>query len=192
MKYLILLISACCINICTAQTTSKEVQIKSAVLAAPEAFRAGAKVYGYDDYGQFVVLREGNNNYICIADDPNKNGFQVVCYFSDLEPFMERGRQLRKKGMKFQEVYDTREKEAKDGSLKMPENPSILFIYYGNEASYDEQANALTGGKFRYVVYIPFATQESTGLPLKAYFPGHPWLMDPGKHNAHIMITPVN
>ncbi|MFT5773641.1 MAG: hypothetical protein ACI9ZX_003050 [Algoriphagus sp.] len=39
-------------------------------------------------------------------------------------------------------------------------------------------------------MYIPWATSESTGLPLKAYGPGMPWIMDPGTHRAHIMISP--
>jgi len=42
----------------------------------------------------------------------------------------------------------------------------------------------------RYVIYIPFATAESTGLPLAPSAPGMPWIMDPGTHRAHIMINP--
>jgi len=40
------------------------------------------------------------------------------------------------------------------------------------------------------VVYIPWATAASTGLPIKPAAPGMPWIMDPGTHRAHIMITP--
>ena len=43
----------------------------------------------------------------------------------------------------------------------------------------------------RSVVYIPWATAESTGLPLKPAGPGLPWIMDPGTHRAHIMINPA-
>jgi hypothetical protein len=39
------------------------------------------------------------------------------------------------------------------------------------------------------VIYLPFATAESTGLSLKAS-PGAPWLMYPGTAGAHIMINP--
>ncbi|MDY7395028.1 hypothetical protein UMM65_07230 [Aureibaculum sp. 2210JD6-5] len=74
------------------QKLNREQQIASAILAAPEETRAGAKVYGYDDEGKFVTLREGTNNMICIADDPNKDGFQVVAYHNEIEPFMARGR----------------------------------------------------------------------------------------------------
>jgi len=46
-------------------------------------------------------------------------------------------------------------------------------------------------GKLRYVIYIPFATPESTGLPLSPEIPGGPWIMDSGTHRAHIMLNPT-
>jgi len=42
------------------------------------------------------------------------------------------------------------------------------------------------------VVYIPWATAASTGLPIKPEAPGMPWIMDPGTHRAHIMINPIS
>ena len=55
-------------------------------------------VYGYDTNGNFVVLRNGTNEMICITDDPNSPGFSVSSYHKDLEPFMIRGRELKKEG----------------------------------------------------------------------------------------------
>lgn len=169
---------------------TKEQQIASALLAAPEESRSGAKVYGYDSNGKFTILKEGNNNMICIADDPNKDGFEVVSYHYDLEPYMARGRALKAEGKSFAERRDIREKEAVDSILKMPETPSTLHILYGENGYFDIDSMKVKNAKYRYVVYIPFATQESTGLSLKPNAPGHPWLMFPGKANAHIMITP--
>jgi hypothetical protein len=40
-----------------------------------------------------------------------------------------------------------------------------------------------------YVVYIPGATPESTGLPATPG-PNSPWLMFPGTPKAHIMFIP--
>jgi len=42
----------------------------------------------------------------------------------------------------------------------------------------------------RYVIYIPYATPESTGIPLTPMVDGAPWIMNPGTHRAHIMINP--
>lgn len=168
----------------------KEKQIASAVMAAPEDQRAGATVLGFDNKGGLVTLREGTNNLICTADDPGRDGFQVVCYHKDLEPFMSRGRALRAEGKNPGEIFDIREEEAKSGALKMPEQPTTLHLLEGVNGQYDPATGQVTGANYRYVVYIPWATAESTGLPTSPTVPGGPWIMDPGTHRAHIMVTP--
>ena len=170
----------------------KEIQIKTAVLAAPAEDRDGAMVYGYDEDGKIVVLREGSNNKVCIADDPNFEGIQVSCYAKKLEPFMARGRELTAEGKSEIEKRKIRKEEVESGKLKMPDTPSTLYVFSGSEENYNKETGELKDGKFRYVVYIPYATTESTGLPAKPEAPGMPWLMDPGTHRAHIMISPVS
>lgn len=172
------------------QIPDKSAQIKAAVLAAPEDLRKGAKVYGYDANGDWAVLREGENEMICIADDPNAEGFSVSCYHKDLDTFMERGRALKKEGKNFKQIFDTREEEAKSGNLKMPNAPASLYVLTADKADFDPMNGKVDNTYLRYVVYIPWATQESTGLPLKPDVPGMPWIMDPGTHRAHIMISP--
>lgn len=173
-----------------ADIPSPEVQIKTAVLAAPEDLRDGAMVYGYDESGKMVVLREGTNNLVCLADDPNKKGISVSCYSKKLEPFMARGRQLIAEGKSEMEKREIRQREAESGELQMPDAPSMTYIYSGSEEDYNSSTGELSEGNFRYVIYIPYATAESTGLPTKPFAPGMPWIMDPGTHRAHIMVTP--
>ncbi len=192
MKYIIILIALIGTFKAVSQVPSAEVQIKTAVLAAPEEKRAGAMVYGYNAKGEFVVLRNGTNELICIADNPNQNGFSVSCYHKDLEPFMARGRELKTAGKSFQEIFDIREAEVKSGKLMMPKQASNLQVYSAPAEAYNASTGEVTKGKFRYVVYIPWATAASTGLPTKPEAPGMPWIMDPGTHRAHIMIDPVS
>lgn len=175
-----------------AQTviSSEDIQIKTAILAAPSDKQAGAKVYGYTSDGTFKVLRNGSNDFVCIADDPNKKGINVSCYHADLEPFMERGRVLTKEGKNQKEIFDIRENEVKSKKLSMPKQPAALYSFSGLAENYDPKTGELKDGYMRYVVYIPYATSESTGLPLKPDMPGMPWIMDPGTHRAHIMINP--
>ncbi|NVK86419.1 MAG: hypothetical protein HWE21_18970 [Cytophagia bacterium] len=173
-----------------AQQMSKEDQIKSAVLAAPASVRDGAHVFGFNKAGEFVTLREGTNNFVVRADDPNSPGFEVVCYPKDVEPFMARGRELRAQGKNRGEILQMREDEMKDGSLQKPGYGSTLAIYYGENAKYNSETNELEGGQFRYVIYTPLATAETTGLPISPNGKGHPWVMFPGLYRAHIMITP--
>ena len=175
-----------------AQIPSAEIQIKTAVLAAPEDKRAGAMVYGYDAKGKFVVLRKGTNEIICLADNPDQKGFSVSCYHKDLEHFMTRGRKLKDAGKTTQEIFDIREAEAKSGKLAMPKQASNLQVYSASEENYNATKGEVTKGSFRYVVYIPWATAASTGLPTKPEAPGMPWIMNPGTHRAHIMIDPVS
>jgi len=164
--------------------------ITTALMAAPEASRADCKVIGYNMAGEFVTLKEGDNEFIVLADDPNKEGFSAACYHKDLEPFMARGRALKAEGKKHQEVFDIREAEVKSGALKIPTG-ATLHIYFGKETLYDSKTSKVDGARLRYVVYMPYATAASTGLPEAPTASNHPWIMNPGTHRAHIMISPL-
>lgn len=172
------------------QILTTDQQIASAIIAAPEQARNTAKVYGYDSEGKFVVLRKGSDNFICIADNPKKDGFEVVAYHTSLEQYMARGRELNNEGKSRQEKEQIRSSEAENGVLEMPENPATLHIYFGKNGFFNTETNQIENAKYRYVVYIPYATQQKTGLSLSPNESGHPWLMFPGKYNAHIMISP--
>jgi len=174
------------------QKLNAEQQIASALLAAPVEVRDKALVYGYGESGEFMILREGSNDFVCIADDPQKDGFQVVGYHISLEPMMAKGRTLNAEGKSREEKEAIREEEAKSGKMSLPETPATLHIYHGKNGFYNTDSGLIENAKYRYVVYIPYATQESTGLSLSPNASSHPWLMFPGKYNAHIMITPEN
>ena len=103
---------------------------------------------------------------------------------------MQRGRNLKKQGKSTQEIFETREKEVKEGKLLMPKAPTTLYVYTASREDFNEQAGEVKNGYLRYVIYIPYATPETTGLPLSAEQPGMPWIMHPGTHGAHIMINP--
>ncbi len=104
---------------------------------------------------------------------------------------MARGRALLAEGKTEMEKREIRQKEAESGELILPDVPSMTYILSGKEENYNRATGELKDGKFRYVIYTPYATTESTGLPDKPEVPGMPWLMDPGTHRAHIMITPA-
>jgi len=173
-------------GIVAAEVPRAERQIELAVMAAPEAEREASTVLGYDATGKLVRLREGSNGLTCLADDPEKKGISVACYSDGLEPYMQLGRDLRAEGKSNDEVFDLREEAVKSGAITIPVN-SINNVLMG-------KLNAMTGELedtyLRYVIYIPYATPETTGIPLVPSGPGGPWIMDPGTHRAHIMINP--
>lgn len=178
-------------EIAWAAIDNDEALIATALMAAPKESREGCKVIGYNMAGEFVTLREGNNEFIVLADDPNRDGFSAAAYHKDLEPFMARGRELKAEGKSRQEIFDIREEEIRSGKLQMGPPGSTLHIYFGPNAQYDPATFYVDGAIYRYVVYIPFATSETTGLPEEPISNNHPWIMDPGTHKAHIMISPI-
>jgi len=190
MKKTIVILLSIISSAAFAQIPPADVQIKTALLAAPSDKRANAMVYGYNDKGEFVVLRKGSNEVVCIADDPKQKGISVSCYHKDLEPFMARGRALKAQGKSSQDIFKIREAEAKSGKLKMPKQAANLQVFTADVENYNAVTGEVTKGHYRYVVYIPWATAASTGLPIKPEAPGMPWIMDPGTHRAHIMIDP--
>jgi hypothetical protein len=164
--------------------------IATALLAAPEASRSESKVIGYNMKGEFVTLKEGTNEFIILADNPNKSGFSAACYHKDLEPFMARGRVLKAEGKTPQDIFEIREEEMKSGTLKITTG-ATLHIYSGAKTEFNPETFKVDGAKLRYVVYMPFATSASTGLPEAPAGSNHPWIMNPGTHRAHIMISPL-
>jgi hypothetical protein len=170
-----------------AEVPSKEVQIASAVLAAPEELRDGAAVLGYNAQGELGKLREGKNELICLASDPAKPALSVACYHKDLEPFMARGRELLAQKVTGAKRNEMRAKEVTDGKIPMPREPRTLYVLTGT--GFDAASGKVTNPYLRWVIYSAFATPESTGLSTKPS-DGAPWLMSPGTAGAHIMISP--
>lgn len=170
-----------------AEIPSAEVQIAGAVMAAPAELRAGAAVLGFDPQGKRVQLREGKNEMICLAADPAKPTFEVDCYHKDLEPFMARGRELAAQKVTGAKRNEIRFKEVEDGKVAMPREARTLYVLTGT--GFDAAAGKVENAYLRWVIYVPFATPQSTGLSTKAS-ESAPWLMSPGTAGAHIMISP--
>jgi hypothetical protein len=161
-------------------------QIKTALMAVPADYKEGAAVYGYNDSGDFTKLKEGSNDYIALADDPGNENFSTAAYHKDLDPFMARGRELKAQGKSGDEIFEIREAEVRAGTLSLPDK-TTLCVFTGKV---NPQTLEIENPYVRYVFYMPFATGASTGLPTTPTPPGHAWLMNPGTHRAHIMITP--
>jgi hypothetical protein len=186
MRRLVLLCTvALLFSACTSEAQTPpppDTQIAAAVKAAPPSMRDGATVLGYTDDLTLTTLREGDGTLVCLADDPQEEGFRVACYHESLEPFMKRGRELRRQGVTA--VDSVRRAEIERGTLSYPEEPTALYNLSG---TYDAAADTVRDASRLRVVYVPYETAESTGLPTTPQ--GGPWLMEPGTPWAHIMIT---
>jgi hypothetical protein len=163
-----------------------DLQIALAVQAAPESFRDGAGVLGYGPDGSLELLREGTNDLLCLAADPHAEGFSVACYHRDLEPFMARGRELRRQGVEGMARDSVRWREFEAGELDIPYG-AALHVLQGS--GYDSETATVHDPFLRWVIYTPGATASSTGLRTESA-QGEPWLMFPGTPGAHIMFVP--
>jgi len=186
-KSIVLFTALLASRLAAADVPAPAVQIAAAILAAPEELRESAAVLGYTAQGTLTTLREGKNDLICLASDPSHAEFSAACYHRDLEPYMARGRELVAQKVTGKERNEIRWKEVADGKLKLPREPRTLYVLTGS--GFDSAAGKVTDAYLRWVIYVPFATPESTGLSTKAREDA-PWLMYPGTAGAHIMISP--
>tara|TARA_Y100001949_G_C15917164_1_gene299558 strand:- start:8 stop:577 length:570 start_codon:yes stop_codon:yes gene_type:complete len=161
-----------------SDTPPVEQQIEEAVNPLPESMRESAAVWGYDDAGTLVLLREGTSNISCIANDASVlRGYVVTCYYQGMEAYVKRSMDLTKNGADTPERMRTLKAELDDGSLTLPDR-GVIYERAGNDQEFSD-----VGMK----VFLPNATPQSTGLtslPSRQ----HPWLREPGTSQAHIMI----
>jgi hypothetical protein len=169
-----------------------EQQIAVAVMALPPAMQAGASVMGWRTKGaKMEVLRQGTNGMICLAQFAVEPRFHVSCYHEGMEPFMGRGRQLREQGITAPAQLDSvRYLEVSQGKIRMP-GQAALYQIFGDSASWEPANNSLARTNSLFVIYIPGATEASSGLPTRPPANGAPWLMNAGTPKAHIMFTPT-
>ena len=172
-----------------AGSPGKSAQIAGAVSAAPEDRREGATVLGHSDEGKMVLLREGTNELICLADKPGDDSFRVACYHRSLDPYMTRGRELRAEGLDGAETINRRHDEADAGTLQMPQAPASIYNLGGPVEIFDPETGEVNGGNYVWAIYTPYATAEDTGLPTTPQAPGAPWIMRPGTASSHIMVV---
>lgn len=159
--------------------------VASALLAAPAELRDGAEVRGWTADDHLVVLKEGSNHIICLADRPGDEAFGAACYHDSLEPFMERGRELNREGIEGERRNQIRWEEIESGKIPMPAAGMVYNLRFPSEDFDPATTDPATGGRL-HAIYMSGATAESTGLPVQPG-PG-PWLMAPGTPSAHVMI----
>lgn len=163
-------------------------QIAAATLPLPAAMRSGATVLGYRTASRLELLRRGSNGMVCLAHNPaDLDRFHVACYHESLDPFMARGRTLRSQGLSTARIDSVRFAEVASGKLPMPAS-AALYSLTGPAGDFDAAKVAAPRSRSLFVVYLPGATEASTGLSTIPSA-GRPWLMLPGTPKAHIMFT---
>ena len=99
---------------------------------------------------------------------------------------MARGRELSSQGYTGEERHRIRWKDVDEGRVVMPREARMLYVLIGK--AYDADQDEILERYLRFVIYTPYATQQSTGISATAG--NGPWLMYPGTAGAHVMINP--
>lgn len=180
-----LIVAALPLTCLTGQAKSPEREIVDAVSPLPAGQQAAAAVRAYR-HGTLTEIRAGTNGIICLADDPAREGFHAACYHQSLEPFMERGRALRASGLTAEAADSARLAALEAKTLAAPPAGAFLCSIFADDA-FDPTNGVPDGTRGLYVLYLPYATEASTGIPATPSRE-HPWLMYPGKPTAHVMI----
>lgn len=170
-----------------SQQRTESWEVAAAVLPLPDSMRAGARVLVYRG-PDLVEVRAGTNEMICLGDDPAHKGFQSSCYHKALDPFMAKGRELRTAGITKREAVDSaRLADVKSGRIVMPSS-AMLSSVFAESDSFDALAGPPEKHRALDVIYLPFATQESSGITEQPAV-DRPWLMFAGKPWAHVMLS---
>ncbi|MFQ5689972.1 MAG: hypothetical protein ACE5HQ_06860 [Gemmatimonadota bacterium] len=169
----------------SAQDSGTRDEVGLAVLPLPASLQASATVLGYAGSDELHTIREGEGPFVCLADDPNRDGFHVACYHRSLEPYMARGRELRAAGLGGRENLSKRWEEIDAGTLEMPRHPTFLYQLFAQAPPAGDED--LEGMGRLTVIYVPYATAEELGLSAEPE-QSVPWMMFPGKPTAHVMI----
>lgn len=176
MKHLFCLLAASGLQILPLwadEATDKMAAIVSASSAAPRAVAQGATVIGFDAAGMMMTLREGNNGWTCMPDNPATPGADPMC--------------LDANAMLWAEAW-----------MNQTEPPpgKIGFGYMlagGSDSNTDPYATAPTTDN-NWVITGPHVMIFNYGDTMSGYpdaampDPTQPFVMFPGTPYAHLMI----
>lgn len=146
--------------------------IKSALGAAPEHIGKDAKVITFDADGKMVTLREGTNDFTCMADNPTSPGEDPMC--------------LDKPGMQW--AMSWMNKDAKPANTE----PGLAYMLKGGSDisatdPWQTETKNFIDSPPHVMILWAFDAQKS-GLPTKPQKTGM-WIMWSGTPYAHLMVN---
>lgn len=145
--------------------------IESAVSAAPAHIAKDAKVITFDAQGQPVTLREGSNDFTCMADNPATPGNDPMC--------------LDKPGMEWANSWMSKAEKPAN------EEPGLAYMLKGGS---DISATDPWATETKNFINSPphimilWNFDAKTGLPTKPQKTGT-WIMWSGTPYAHLMVN---
>ena len=156
--------------------------IEGATQPLPADLRSQATILSVKESGSFNTLHTGKNGYFCIADKQRDDRLSVECHPQSLRQYLERKQILvREYNKSARDSILTLELQS--GEWDIPTGALSYFI----SGAINTQTRVPDSVWVWSEIAVPFATSETTGLPIENMGPV-PWLMNDGKLSAHIMI----
>ncbi|MGI9204955.1 MAG: hypothetical protein ACR2Q3_13155 [Woeseiaceae bacterium] len=161
-----------------------EALISRAVLPLPEALRADAAVFTYDESGTRQNLRSGTNAVECKIKDQNNH---TLCFAKSTAARRDYSAKLAASGLEGDELRAA-EAKAEAAGLIQPVPPGSM-IYRLDESE--------GGMQLLWVVMLPNTNSSELAVSPAGRFTssvkgmGTPWMMREGTSSAHIMM-PIN
>ncbi len=163
-----------------AADRSDEQLIEEATSPLPVHLRAEASVVMNNSKGTERVLRKGSNGFACYPDEHSPN-FRVVCREASWKRYIGKiGPILAQTSTSPSERLALIDATIDEGSVTPPTPGSRAYSLSGPDR---ERVKPL------FVISLPGATAESTGLPTERS--NGTWLMCPGTPTAHIMVGDI-
>lgn len=162
-----------------AQITARQVEAALGLLP-PEA-RAGAEILVPDASG-FIVHRAGTNGWSCRVWTPAER-LAANCHHRVLRGKIDMERRLSADGMSGAAVREHLADALRTGRLSIPRG-SVEISGSGELVGDAEVPHVMD---VYYLVYFPFESAKSLGVPTEDPGGGGPWLHHGGTADAHLM-----
>jgi hypothetical protein len=167
---------------------SAEEQTRLALSAAPPDVSRRASIYELTAKG-YTRVRMGTNGFSCLVERELLETVEPVCYDAEGSATTLLARlyreELRAQGLPEAEVRRRIEAAYRDGRLRAPRKPGLVYMLAPEQRSWNPSAKRVWQAPPHFMLYAPFATQEDLGGFSGPHMPVVAW---PGQPDALIII----
>ncbi|HEU5185064.1 MAG TPA: hypothetical protein VFU01_10875 [Gemmatimonadaceae bacterium] len=167
---------------------SAEEQTRLALSTAPPDVTARASLYVLAA-GGYKQVRAGTNGFSCLVERELLETIEPVCYDAEGSATTLKARlyreELRAKGLSEDEVKRRIEAAYRDGRLRAPSKPGLIYMLAPEQLTWDPYTKKIVAAPPHLHFYAPYATQDDVGGFAGRHMPMVLW---PGQPDANIVM----
>jgi hypothetical protein len=172
---------------------TQEQEIELAVSGAPVHLRKDCTIYALNEK-KYVKVRQGTNGITCIVFRDSPDASEPICYDeegarSNMLVDMKRS-ELRKQGMKEEDINKKVEEGYKSGELKAPQRSGVAYMLSDHNFIFNPDGKA-----YHYpphlMFYAPYLKNSDIGARKEDFGSTTvPWVLSEGTAEAYIIVVP--